>query len=273
MAALRAQLELLTTQIAAFDQAIEQLFAQHADAALFASLPGAGRRLAPGLLAEWGEDRTRSTSAASVQAHAGTAPVLFQSGTFRGVRRRGAPSGGRCHCLAPGAVPLRVGECVVRALGQSLLQAPAGARQDLRHGAASAGPPVGAHYLCDVAKAPALSARHLHRSAAGAWRRGRLGSPSPGMSLETTVRQSGPPGGRGELPPARDPPTARACAAVTGSAAEPGGTRAEESDLDGKPPCGRVTTSRRRASLCSEGPAGGQQAARGSGQRPDTPCA
>jgi transposase len=88
MEALRAQLQLLTSQIAQFDQAIQQLFTQHADAALFASLPGAGRRLAPRLLAEWGEDRRRFTSAASVQALAGTAPVVFQSGNFRGVRRR-----------------------------------------------------------------------------------------------------------------------------------------------------------------------------------------
>jgi transposase len=90
MAALRAQLAVLTTQVAAFDQAIQQLFAQHADSAVFASLPGAGRRLAPRLLAEWGEDRTRYASAASVRALAGTAPVLFQSGAFRGVRRRRA---------------------------------------------------------------------------------------------------------------------------------------------------------------------------------------
>ncbi len=90
MAALRAQLAVLTTQVADFDQAIQQLFAQHADSVVFASLPGAGRRLAPRLLAEWGEDRTRYASAASVRALAGTAPVLFQSGAFRGVRRRRA---------------------------------------------------------------------------------------------------------------------------------------------------------------------------------------
>src|SRR5260221_401599 len=90
MAALRAQLAVLTTQVAAFDQAIQQLFAQHADSAVFASLPGAGRRLAPRLLAEWGADRTRYASAASVRALAGTAPVLFQSGAFRGGRRRRA---------------------------------------------------------------------------------------------------------------------------------------------------------------------------------------
>jgi transposase len=59
LVALVAQLEALVEQIAAYDQAIEQLFAQQADHALFASLPGAGRRLAPRLLAEWGDDRAR----------------------------------------------------------------------------------------------------------------------------------------------------------------------------------------------------------------------
>jgi transposase len=62
--ALVAQLCVLTEQMAAYDHAIGDLFAQHADAAVFASLPGAGRRLAPRLLAEWGEDRERYGEAA-----------------------------------------------------------------------------------------------------------------------------------------------------------------------------------------------------------------
>jgi transposase len=86
--ALVAQLQLLVEQIAAYDQAIQELFTQHEDHALFASLPGAGRRLAPRLLAEWGDDRERYANAASVQALGGTAPVLFQSGGYRKVRRR-----------------------------------------------------------------------------------------------------------------------------------------------------------------------------------------
>jgi transposase len=90
MLALLAQLQLVGEQIAAYDQAIGELCTQHADSALFASLPGAGQRLAPRLLAEWGDDRTRYGSAASVQALAGTAPVLLQSGTWRRVRRRTA---------------------------------------------------------------------------------------------------------------------------------------------------------------------------------------
>jgi transposase len=57
--ALVAQLETLVEHIAAYDQTIQGLFTQHADHTLFASLPGAGRRLAPRLLAEWGDDRAR----------------------------------------------------------------------------------------------------------------------------------------------------------------------------------------------------------------------
>ena len=74
--------------IAAYDQEIERLFLTHPDAALFASLPGAGKRLAPRLLAQWGDDRTRYQDASSVQALAGTAPVAFQSGKFAKVHRR-----------------------------------------------------------------------------------------------------------------------------------------------------------------------------------------
>jgi Transposase IS116/IS110/IS902 family len=86
--ALVAQLLLLHEQIAGYDAAIHALYRQHEDHALFASLPGTGPRLAPRLLAEWGDDRTRYTTAASVQALAGTAPVVFQRGLDRGVRRR-----------------------------------------------------------------------------------------------------------------------------------------------------------------------------------------
>jgi len=90
MLVLLAQHDLVLEQIAAYDQAIHSVSHQHADAALFASLPGAGPRLAPCLLAEWGEDRERYAGAASVQALAGTAPVTMQSGKWHRVRRRTA---------------------------------------------------------------------------------------------------------------------------------------------------------------------------------------
>jgi transposase len=86
--ALVAQLALIHQPLLDYDRVIGELFCQHPDSALFASLPGAGRRLAPRPLAEWGDDRTRFSSAAQLQALAGTAPVVMQSGASRRVRQR-----------------------------------------------------------------------------------------------------------------------------------------------------------------------------------------
>jgi transposase len=86
--ALVSQLVPLVEQIAAYDRVIEQLFLSHADSHLFASLPGAGQRLAPRLLAEWGDDRARYQDRRSLQALAGTAPVLYQSGNYQKAHRR-----------------------------------------------------------------------------------------------------------------------------------------------------------------------------------------
>jgi hypothetical protein len=66
----------------------------HPDSGLFGGLPGAGKRLAPRLLAEWGEDRSRYTDSSSVQALAGTAPVAFASGNYAKAHKRYA-------CLKP----------------------------------------------------------------------------------------------------------------------------------------------------------------------------
>lgn len=88
MLALVDQLEPLLKQIAEYDKEIERLFLMHADSELFQSLPRALPRLAPRLLAELGDDRTRYDSASSLQALAGTSPVLFQSGTYQKAHRR-----------------------------------------------------------------------------------------------------------------------------------------------------------------------------------------
>jgi transposase len=88
MLALVAQLEPLLKQIAEYDKEIERLFLTHADSEFFQALPGAGARLAPRLLAELGDDRSRYDSASSLQALAGTSPVLFQSGTYQKAHRR-----------------------------------------------------------------------------------------------------------------------------------------------------------------------------------------
>jgi transposase len=86
--ALLDQLEPLMRQIANYDQEIERLFLTSEDHDLFRALPGAGARLAPRLLAEIGDDRHRYQSAASLQALAGTSPVLFQSGMYAKAHRR-----------------------------------------------------------------------------------------------------------------------------------------------------------------------------------------
>jgi transposase len=94
MRALVAQLFPLLEQIAAYDKEITELFLTHADSQIFASLPGAGKRLAPRLLAEWGDDRKRYADPSSIQALAGTSPVPFESGNYAKVHRRLA-------CLKP----------------------------------------------------------------------------------------------------------------------------------------------------------------------------
>jgi transposase len=69
---------------------LQELFWQHPDAAIFASLPGAGDLLAPALLAKFGDDRERHPSAASIQALAGTCPVTVSSGKRHIIRFRKA---------------------------------------------------------------------------------------------------------------------------------------------------------------------------------------
>ena len=94
MLAVVSQLLPLLEQIAHYDKEITRLFLSHEDTEVFGSLPRAGKRLAPRLLAEIGEDRARYADAASLQALAGTAPLVFQSGNYAKVRKRFA-------CLKP----------------------------------------------------------------------------------------------------------------------------------------------------------------------------
>jgi len=92
MGALVAQLLPLIEQIAAYDKEIENLFLAHKDHDLFESLPRAGQRLAPRLLAEIGDDRARYADATRVQALAGTAPAPYESGNYSKVHQRYACS-------------------------------------------------------------------------------------------------------------------------------------------------------------------------------------
>jgi transposase len=88
MLALVGQLLPLIAQIAQYDKEIDTLFLTHEDHEIFESLPRAGQRLAPRLLAEIGDDRKRYQSASSLQALGGTSPVLYQSGMYSKAHRR-----------------------------------------------------------------------------------------------------------------------------------------------------------------------------------------
>src|SRR5258707_6576483 len=94
MLALVKQLLVVIEEIATYDEEISTLFLIHHDQQIWRSLPRAGKRLAPRLLAGWGDDRSRYADANSVQALAGTAPVPFQSGNYAKAHKRFA-------CLKP----------------------------------------------------------------------------------------------------------------------------------------------------------------------------
>ena len=74
------QLRALLGAIKQYDAKIEQVATQHADYALFSTLPGAGPHLAPRLLVAFGEQRDRYSNAAELQQDAGIAPVTERSG-------------------------------------------------------------------------------------------------------------------------------------------------------------------------------------------------
>jgi transposase len=69
---------------------INQLFDQHPDGPIFASLPGAGELLAPKLLVMFGDHRSRYPHRAILPAIAGTCPVTVASGRSRYVKFRRA---------------------------------------------------------------------------------------------------------------------------------------------------------------------------------------
>ena len=90
--ALAGQLRTLQKHLDQFRDRIQALFTQHPNHNVFGSLPGAGDKLAPRLLAEWGDDRQRFDSPEALQCYAGTAPVSYQSGQMKKVHFRRA-----CH--------------------------------------------------------------------------------------------------------------------------------------------------------------------------------
>jgi len=86
--ALAQQLRLLENQLNDYRQRIAKLFADHPDQDVFGSLPGAGEKLAPRLLAELGRNRAEFDSPQALQCYAGAAPVSFQSGQVHRVHLR-----------------------------------------------------------------------------------------------------------------------------------------------------------------------------------------
>ncbi len=74
------ELAVFQKHIPKFDEAIERTFRQHPEAHLFRELPGAGKQMAPRLCVAFGTDRQRFASAATLQKHAGVAPVMEKSG-------------------------------------------------------------------------------------------------------------------------------------------------------------------------------------------------
>lgn len=92
MLSLVKQLLVVLEEIKSYDEAISTLFLTHTDQEIWKSLPGAGKRLAPRRLSEWGEDPSRYAKANSVQALAGTAPVPYESGKYAKAHKRFACS-------------------------------------------------------------------------------------------------------------------------------------------------------------------------------------
>jgi len=85
--------QLLLTLLERKEQTLHEvraLFAQHPDAPIFSSLPGAGPLLEAKLLVMFGDQRERFPSPAAIQALAGTCPVTDQSGKRRRVYFRKA---------------------------------------------------------------------------------------------------------------------------------------------------------------------------------------
>jgi transposase len=89
---LLALIATLRTGIADLDRQIAETAAAHPDFPIFSSLPGAGKALAPRLLAAFGSRREAYSNADDVQKHSGIAPVIRRSGKVASVHfRRACP--------------------------------------------------------------------------------------------------------------------------------------------------------------------------------------
>jgi len=82
----------LREQIVRHEEKIEEVAQAHPEFPIMDSLPGAGRALAPRLIAALGTDRSRFQSAQDLQCYTGIAPVLESSGQQRWTHYRWACS-------------------------------------------------------------------------------------------------------------------------------------------------------------------------------------
>jgi len=85
-----AQIRVLRDQIAAYDKRIAAVTADHPDAPIFRSFPGAGVALVPRLIAAFGSDRKQWRNADDLQRFSGISPILVASGNTRRVAMRRA---------------------------------------------------------------------------------------------------------------------------------------------------------------------------------------
>ena len=90
-ATVRAQvaiLNTLNTEIAVMQGEVEAYFGRHPDVQIYLSQPGLGQILGARVLAEFGDDTTRYTSAKARKNYAGTSPITRQSGKKKFVMAR-----------------------------------------------------------------------------------------------------------------------------------------------------------------------------------------
>jgi transposase len=83
-----AQIRTFNRAIQGYDQRIAELFKAHPDGFIFASFPGAGKQLAPRLVAVFGTDRGRYETAVNMATYSGVAPVIERSGKQEWIRWR-----------------------------------------------------------------------------------------------------------------------------------------------------------------------------------------
>jgi len=83
-----SQLKVLLPQLEEYQKEIKRLFQQHPDCKIFQSLPGAGEKNAPRLLAQIGDSRQRYQDRKNLQCDAGTAPITDESSNAKIVRMR-----------------------------------------------------------------------------------------------------------------------------------------------------------------------------------------